>query len=49
MRLLFLIAIGVIAAVLLTSCTYYHCPSCGFYDYPSQCGLVSCTGKASLN
>ncbi len=45
MRLILLIAIGVIAAVLLTGCTYYHCPgpACGYYDYPSQCGLYSCT------
>ena len=50
MRLLLLIAIGVIAATLLTGCTYYNCPgpACGYYDYPAQCGLYSCT-DLSLN
>lgn len=44
MRLILLIAIGAIAVVLLTGCTYNNCPgpACAYPDYPYQCGLYRC-------
>lgn len=36
------------AALLTGCCGMYSEGGCGYYDYPSQCGLPSCTDNTTI-
>jgi hypothetical protein len=48
MKIIPLIGVSICSLILLTGCDTSTCRDCGYYDYPSQCGLASCTDNTYI-